>query len=144
RDHWTGPDPTLHVIERVFAAAINTQLRANIGLETERDYTLSSDEANENWKNDMRKHALESQTGSTDELRYGMSINPHMKVYLTHGVYDLVTPYFAAERIKRLMKLDDERERMLTVRYYEGGHMFYTWDDSRKAFARDMEAFYGA
>ncbi len=144
RDHWTGPDPTLHVIERVFAAAINTQLRANIGLETERDYTLSSEEANENWKNDMRKHALESQTGSTDELRYGMCINPHMKVYLTHGLYDLVTPYFAAERIKRLMKLDDDRERMLTVRYYEGGHMFYTWDDSRKAFARDMEEFYRA
>ncbi|MBU0927428.1 MAG: peptidase S10 [Spirochaetes bacterium] len=144
RDDWVGPDPTLHVVERVFASAVNAQLRAAIGLETDRDYTLSSDEANENWKVDTRRHALESQVGATDDLRYGMSVNPHMKVYLTHGVFDLVTPYFTADRISRLMKLDDDRRRMLTVRHYDGGHMFYTWAESRKAFARDMEAFYAA
>ncbi|MCK7481006.1 MAG: patatin-like phospholipase family protein [Candidatus Moduliflexus flocculans] len=55
---------------------------------------------NENWKIDTRKHAFESQVGATDDLRYGMSVNPHMKVYLTHGVFDLVTPFFTAERIR--------------------------------------------
>ncbi|NLJ45626.1 MAG: peptidase S10 [Treponema sp.] len=144
RDEWTGPDPTLHVVERVFATSVNSQLRAAVGLETDRDYSTSSDEVNENWKIDTRKHAFESQVGATDDLRYGMSVNPHMKVYLTHGVFDLVTPYFTAERISRLMKLDEERKRLLTVRHYDGGHMFYTWDASRIAFARDMEAFYAS
>lgn len=142
RDEWTGPDPTLHVVERVFAAGINSQLRSAIGLESDRDYSTSSDEVNENWKIDTRKHALESQVGATDDLRYGMSVNPHMKVYLTHGRFDLVTPFFTAERISRLMKLDDERKSRLVVRHFDGGHMFYTWDESRKAFAREMRQFY--
>lgn len=144
RDEWTGPDPTLHVAECVFASGVNSQLRAAIGLESDRDYSTSSDEVNESWKIDTRKHAFESQVGATDDLRYGMSVNPHMKVYLTHGVFDLVTPYFTAERIRRLMKLDEDRKRMLTVRHYDGGHMFYTWDESRKDFARDLEEFYRA
>lgn len=142
RDEWGGPDPTLHVSERVFTAGINAQLGQGIGLETERDYTLSSDEANRSWKIDTRRHALETQVGATDDLRYGMSVNPHMKVYLTHGCFDLVTPFFTAERIANLMKLDDSRKAMLTVKHYNGGHMFYTWEESRKAFRKDMEAFY--
>lgn len=142
RDEWVGPDPTLHVVERVFAAGINSQLRKAIGLESERDYDLMSEAANENWKIDTRRHALETQVGATDDLRYGMSLNPHMKVYLTHGLFDLVTPFFSAERISSLMKLDEARGKMLTVRHYDGGHMFYMWQESRKAFCRDMKAFY--
>lgn len=142
RDNWGGPDPTLHVAERVFTAGINAQMGQGIGLETERDYTLSSDEANTAWKIDTRHHALETQVGATDDLRYGMSVNPHMKVYLTHGCFDLVTPFFTADRISNLMKLDEGRKAMLTVKHYNGGHMFYTWEESRKAFRADMEAFY--
>jgi len=103
-----------------------------------------SEEVNEAWKVDTRRHALETQVGATDDLRYDMSLNPHMKVFLCHGRYDLVTPFFAAERISRLMKLDAERRAKLTVRYYEGGHMFYSWDTSRAAFYEDMKAFYKA
>ena len=55
-----------------------------------------------------------------------------------------MTPFFTADRIVRLMKLDEERKRRITVRHYDGGHMFYTWDESRKAFARAMEDFFGA
>lgn len=144
RDDWVGPDPTLHVIERVFAAGINALLGSSIGLSTDRDYDLMSEEANKNWKIDTRRHALESQVGATDDLRYGMSLNPHMKVYLTHGRFDLVTPFFTAERLARLMKLDDERRSRLTVKHYDGGHMFYTWASSRHAFSKDMAAFYAA
>jgi len=142
RDEWGGPDPTLHVTERVFAAGINSQLRKAIGLKSERDYDLMSGAANEAWKIDTRRHALETQVGATDDLRYGMSVNPHMKVWLSHGLFDLVTPFFSAERIGNLMKLDAARRAMLTVKHYDGGHMFYTWAESRGAFSRDMEAFY--
>lgn len=143
RDDWSGPDPTLHVVERIFASGINSQIRHAIGLDTERDYELMSEEVNTGWKVDTRNHALESQVGATDDLRYGMSLNPDMKVYITHGIYDLVTPYFATERISRLMKLDEGRRKMLTVKYYRGGHMFYTWRESRIQLFTDMKAFYG-
>lgn len=144
RDSWDVPDPTLHVIERAFGAGINTRLRRDIGLCTDRDYELMSEAANEGWKVDTRKHALETQVGATDDLRFGMSLNPHMKVFLCHGRFDLVTPFFAAERIARLMKLDAAARSRLSVKFYDGGHMFYTWDESRAAFFEDMRAFYAS
>jgi len=144
RDEWTGPDPTLHMAERVFASAANTQIRRSIGLDTDRDYDLLSDEVNQNWKVDTRKHALDSQVGATDDLRYGMSLNPGMRVYLTHGVYDLVTPFFAADRISNLMKLDEDRRKMLVVKHHLGGHMFYTWSESRRELFEDIRGLYGS
>ncbi len=142
RDSWVGPDPTLHHLERVFSAGINTQLRRTIGLETEREYDLLSEEVNKGWQVDIRKHALESQVGATDDLRYGMSLNPEMKVFITHGIFDLVTPYFAAERITRLMKLTAEQKKQLSLKLYTGGHMYYVRGGSRKEFYRDMKSFY--
>jgi len=50
-----------------------------------------------------------------------------MKVWISHGVFDLVTPFFATERISRLMKLDPERRGKLTIKHFDGGHMYYTW-----------------
>ena len=141
RDNHEGPDPTLHSIERIFASGINTQLRKNIGLDTERDYNLLSMDVNENWKIE-KQHALQTQVGATDDLRFGMSLNPDMEVMITHGLYDLVTPYFSTKRITALMKLTPKQKAKLTLKNYQGGHMYYTWEKSRKAFYSDIKSFY--
>ena len=97
---------------------------------------------NKAWKIDVERHALMSQIGATDDLRYGMSQNPFMKVFITHGVYDLVTPYFSTNRIRNLMRLDPGAAEKLTVRHFGGGHMFYAWEESRIAFRDEMQTFY--
>ncbi len=142
RDIFEGPDPTLVGIERVFAAGINKRIRAEIGVKTDREYHLLSYEVNKAWKLDFERHALESQVGATDDLRYGMCLNPHMKVFIAHGCYDLVTPYFSSHRIRNLMKLDEPSGRNLTTRHFGGGHMFYTWEASRIDFRDSIGAFY--
>lgn len=142
RDSYEGADPTLRSIERVFAAGVNTHLRKTLGVVTTRDYHLLSMEVNQGWKVDIERHALESQIGATDDLRYGMSLNPHMKVRITHGIYDLVTPYFSSNRIASLMRLSPPVHQNLSLKHYRGGHMFYAWEASRKEFSTDMAAFY--
>ncbi len=142
RDKLDAPDPTLHQLERVFAAGINTRLRAEIGLDTDRDYTLLSMKVNESWKLDAKENFLDVQIGAVDDLRYGMSLNPEMKVFISHGIFDLVTPAFSTDRLTALMKLGPEQKKMLTVKHYPGGHMYYTWAESRRAFFRDLKAFY--
>jgi len=137
-----APDPTLHILERVFASGINTQLRRNIGLDTDRDYELLSMEVNTSWKNDEQQHALQSQFGAVDDLRYGMSLNEHMGVFITHGYYDLVTPFTSSDRLVALMRLTDAQKENLVVKHYPGWHMFYTWAESRRALCADMAAFY--
>ncbi len=143
RDGMPWPDPTLAGIERVFTAGINARLRAELGVETDREYRLLSMQVNKDWRVDTDRHALEHQVGATDDLRYGMALNPHMRVFLTHGLYDLVTPYFASERIRDLLRLDPESAEALTVQHFDGGHMFYAWEASRVAFRDAVATFFG-
>jgi carboxypeptidase C (cathepsin A) len=139
RELGEGPDPTLFAIERVFNAGINAQLRSLVGIETERTYRLLSLDVNRAWKVDGEQHALDRHVGATDDLRYALSLNPHMRVLVSHGLYDLVTPYFASDRILGHMRLDDVTRGRIELQHFPGGHMFYTVDSSRKAF-RDAGA----
>ena len=144
RETFQGADPTLFSIDRVFSGGINSQLRETLQLETERHYHLLSMKVNMAWKIDTRQHAFESQVGATDDLRYAMSLNPYMKVFITHGLYDLVTPYFASDRLTSLMKLTPEQKKRLTVQHFHGGHMFYAWENSRRAFTTAMREFFAS
>ncbi len=142
RERYEGPDPTLRSIEPIFASGINAHLRRTLQVDTERRYHLLSMEVNKGWQIDIERHALESQIGASDDLRYGMSLNPAMKVRITHGVYDLVTPYFASDRIAASLNLNDQLAENLSLRHYSGGHMFYAWDESRSSFSEDIAQFY--
>lgn len=144
RDGFPGPDPTLAGIEGVFTSGINKRLRGEIGVKTDREYHLLSMDVNKGWRLDMERHALQSQVGATDDLRYGMALNPHMKVFITHGLYDLVTPYFSTDRIRNLMRLDKAAAANLIVRHFGGGHMFYAWEESRVAFTKAIRSFYAS
>ena len=141
REAFAGPDPTLAGISPAYTTAINRQLRSEIGVETDREYTVLSYEVNESWRNDAPEHFFTPPVGATDDFRYGMSLNPHMKAFITHGRYDLVTPYYASDRLRNLMRLDPEMAGRLTVRHFDGGHMFYAWEDSRREFTAAIAAF---
>ncbi|MGH2871829.1 MAG: S10 family peptidase [Solirubrobacteraceae bacterium] len=141
REAFAGPDPTLAGIGSAYTAAINRQLRSEIGVKTDREYQLLSHEVNEAWRNDAPEHFFLPPVGATDDFRYGMALNPHMKAFITHGRYDLVTPYYASDRLRNLMRLDPEMANRLTVRHFGGGHMFYAWQDSRREFTAAIAAF---
>jgi carboxypeptidase C (cathepsin A) len=118
REPFEGDDPTLAGFAPAFATAINRQLRREIGIETDREYIVLSYEC--------------SGRGAT---------NPHLKAFITHGRCDLVTPYFATDRLRNLMRLDPQAADRLTVRHFGGGHMFYAWEESRHEFTAAIAAF---
>jgi carboxypeptidase C (cathepsin A) len=141
REPFSGPDPTLMGIAPAYTTAINRQLRSEIGVQTEREYMLLSEDVNEAWRNDAPEHFFVPPAGATDDLRYGLSLNPHMKAFICHGRYDLITPYYETDRLRNLMRLDAETAARLTVRHFDGGHMFYAWEASRREFTEAIRAF---
>jgi carboxypeptidase C (cathepsin A) len=141
REGFAGPDPTLVGIGPAYTAAINRQLRSEIGVETDREYKLLSLEVNEAWSNDAPEGFFTPPVGATDDFRYGLSLNPHMKAFITHGRYDLVTPFYETNRLRNLMRLDPDMDGRLTVRHFNGGHMFYAWEESRREFTAAIAAF---
>ncbi|WP_249012314.1 S10 family peptidase [Conexibacter sp. DBS9H8] len=144
RSRFEGPDPTLAGATPVYTAAINAQLRRVIGVETEREYHLLSYDVNAKWKNDAPEHFFSPPKGATDDLRYGMALNPHLRTFICHGRYDLVTPFASTDRLADLMRLDPATAARLSVRHFDGGHMFYAWETSRRAFTAAARDFYAA
>ncbi len=144
RDSFEGPDPTLMSIDRLFTAAVNDHLRSTLGVETDLEYRLLSYQVNESWKDNSKGHVFRRIIGAMDDLRYGMSLNEHMRVFISHGYYDLITPYFSSRRQTHPMNLTKEQQGNMEFRAYQGGHMFYSWDESRAAFTADTESFYEA
>ena len=141
REAFAWPDPTLSGISPAYTMAVNRMLRSEIGVETDREYMLLSYEVNTSWKYDTDHHAFALPPGATDDLRYGLALNPHMKAFITHGRYDLVTPYYGSDRLRNLMRLDPEMAERLTVQHFGGGHMFYAWESSRRAFTDAIAGF---
>jgi len=144
REPFAGPDATLAGITPAYTTAINRQLRSEIGVRTDRDYRVLSEDVNAAWRNDAPQHFFVPPVGATDDLRYGMALNPHMKAFICHGRYDLITPYYSSDRLRNLMRLDPETSGRLTVRHFDGGHMFYAWQESRRAFTAAIAEFVAA
>lgn len=142
RDSYEGPDPTLFSIDGVFGSCINQLLREDYDLQTDRSYYLINMKVRRSWQF-QKSGALSESLSASDDLRYAMSLNPHMKVWFTHGLFDLVTPYFSSKRIIQLIgqKSPETRERIRQDDYL-GGHMFYSWDASRVQFFKDAKTFF--
>ena len=141
REPFGGADPTLTGFGSAFTTAVNRQLRQEIGVETDREYKLLSFEVTRAWKNDEAQHYIQATQGAVDDFRYGLAMNPHMKTFISHGWYDLMTPYYASDRFRNLMRLDPSVAERVTVRHFGGGHMFYTWQESRRAFTAAIAEF---
>jgi carboxypeptidase C (cathepsin A) len=141
REAFAGPDPTLSGISPAYTMAVNRQLRSEIGVDTDREYTLLSFDVNRAWTNDVPVHFFAPPVGATDDFRYGMALNPHMKAFITHGRFDLVTPYYSSDRLRNLMRLDPATAERLTVHHFGGGHMFYAWEESRREFSAAIASF---
>lgn len=142
RPLYEGTDPTLDGLDRLFTGAINSHLRDTLKVETELTYHLLNFDTFKAWKFELKGGLKQGFIGAVDDLRVGMTLNPYMQVYITHGLFDLVTPYFASNHLADLMKLDPDVRPNLTIKHFPGGHMFYTWDASRQQWFAEMAQFY--
>ena len=142
RPTYGGSDPTLDGFQRLFTGAINHHLRDTLKVETELTYQLLDLNIFKEWKFELKTDFKQGYIGAVDDLRVGMTLNPYMRVSITHGIFDLVTTYFASEHLAALMKLAPEVRPNLDFSNFHGGHMFYTWDDSRQQWFAQMQAFY--
>jgi carboxypeptidase C (cathepsin A) len=60
------------------------------------------------------------------DLADAMRRNPTLRVFVAHGYYDLVTPYFAGEYAVSHMRLDPALRRNVILQLYPGGHSMYS------------------
>ena len=76
---------------------------------------------------------------ASQALRAAMSTNPHLRVLVASGYYDLVSSYHEIEYAVK--HLPPDLARRVTVHSYPGGHAAYTDDAVRHTFRADVAAF---
>ena len=67
-----------------------------------------------------------------------MRRNPHLRVLVASGYYDLGTPYCASDYTLAQLDVTPEVAKRITHHYYDAGHMMYTRDADLKKLKDDL------
>ncbi len=134
------PDPILDNAVTVLTPAFVAYARGELGYQTDLDYRLLNRGVSGRWDYGTSA-SRQGYAGSLDELQEARTQRPSLRVLVTGGYTDLVTP-FAASRylIDQLEPIDGAAP--VEVKVYRGGHMMYLRAPSRAALTKDARAMY--
>ena len=130
-------DPSYAVIQGPYTAAFNDYIRQDLNFESDLPYEILTGKV---WPWSYKPHENEF-VNVAETLRKAMTMNPHLKVYVANGYYDLATPFLATEYTLTHMELDATLLDNITSHYYEAGHMMYAHLPSLQQMKRDMDGF---
>ena len=133
-----GHDPSMVNIMGPYTAAFNDYVRGELGFESDLPYEILNFKAHENWSYSEHQNRF---VEVAETLRKAMTINPHLKVFVANGYYDLATPYFATEYTFHHLELDPTLRGNVSMSYYEGGHMMYVHEPSLARLKQDLAGF---
>lgn len=129
-------DPSMSAIRPPYTAAFNHYVRAELGYESDAEYHILGG-GFPRWNSNSEGEYV----NVSDSLRAAFARNPHMKLYLGAGFYDMATPYFAAYYTLDHMGLAPEVKANIRIHEYEAGHMYYIHLPSLAATKRDIVEF---
>ncbi len=130
-------DPSYAAIHGPFTATLNDYLRGELKYETDLPYEILTGRVRP-WKYGRYQNRY---VNMAETLREAMTRNPHLRVLVACGYYDLATPFYASEYTFDHLGLDrDERDRVV-LKYYESGHMMYIHGPSLEQQKRDLAEF---
>jgi carboxypeptidase C (cathepsin A) len=125
-------DPSLAAVRAPYTSTVNNYFRLELGYKTDVPYYILGEGVGRwDWQRDM------GFPSTTDDLRDAMTKNPHMKVLIASGYYDLATPYRAVEHTLSVQQFDPVLRRNIRVEHYDAGHMMYVHGPSLHKFKRD-------
>ena len=127
------PDPVLEGLKAPVGSAMVAIYETQLNWRPDYAYRLESQTAGRQWD---WGHGMTGAAQSVGFMRTALALDPHLHVLIAHGLFDLVTPYFATQLLLDQIPQAGlgERVRLAT---YPGGHMFYARDASRAAFRED-------
>ena len=130
----------MSAIRPPYTATFNDYVRTKLGYETDLQYHILGGGINSKWEWNSDNSFAE--TG--DALRGAMARNPHMRIMVASGYYDLATPYFATDYTLSHMGLAPSQTANITTTFYEAGHMMYIDVKELERLKTDVASFIGS
>jgi carboxypeptidase C (cathepsin A) len=134
-------DPSMSALTPPYTAAINDWLGRGLGWESDEPYHVFA--PGELWKKWTYGDANGGFPDTSEALRSALAKNPHMRVFVASGYYDLATPYFATEYTLSHLGLDPTLRENIRTGYYPAGHMMYIDEGCLARLNGDVAEFLG-
>jgi carboxypeptidase C (cathepsin A) len=132
-------DPSMTGIRPPYTAMFNDYVRRELGYKTDVPYfILGGGFEKWDWGPAEKGHP-----DTSEALRQAFAKNPHMRLFIASGYYDLATPYYATEYTLNHMGLDPSVRGNITVREYEAGHMMYINEPCLRELKQHATEFIG-
>lgn len=131
-------DPSYTSIIPPYTSMMNQYVRNDLGFKTDLEYEILSFKVNGEWNWETQGQGYPD---TSDLLRTALAKNPHMKVFVGLGYYDLATPYYATLYTLSHMGLDPAVRNNIRTADYEAGHMMYIDIGSLKKLKSDIADF---
>jgi carboxypeptidase C (cathepsin A) len=130
-------DPLLTNVLGPYTAGFYDYIRSELKFESDLPYEIISRHVHPWSYKEFEGQAIYV----AETLRKAMTVNPHLKVFVANGYYDLGTPYFATEYTFNHLGLNPSLRGNISMAYYEAGHMMYIHMPSLEAMKRDLRDF---
>jgi len=114
-------DPSMNNINGPYTATLNDYVRGELKFESDLPYEILSERVHP-WSYAEFENEY---VNVAETLRKAITTNPHLKVYVANGYYDLATPYLATRYTFKHLDLDKSLMDNLRMGYFEAGHMMY-------------------
>jgi carboxypeptidase C (cathepsin A) len=137
-------DPQSDAVTGAFTAVFNSYVRDELKFGQDKPYHAISSGVGSSW--DWKHQGAEGYgfPGSPNvegDLVQAMLTNPHLKVEVENGLYDLATPFFATEYTMEHLGLPEKLQKNIALKYYDAGHMMYVREEDLTKLKANIAAF---
>ena len=137
-------DPGIEAIAPAYTTAALQHFGQTLGVALEQRYESLSHATHKAWNWSRGEANGGSFTSTTPDLARALRRNPHLRVFVASGRYDLGTPYSASDWSLAHLDVPPDVTARIEHRYYDAGHMMYTRSADLAQLASDLAAWLAA
>jgi carboxypeptidase C (cathepsin A) len=93
------------------------------------------------WKHHGQGFGFPGSPNVEGDLIEALIANPHLRVEVENGIYDLATPFFESEYTMDHLGLPANLEKNIGLKYYDAGHMMYVRDEDLAKLKSNVATF---
>jgi carboxypeptidase C (cathepsin A) len=141
RSHDWEFDPGIEAIVAPYTMAAHAYMSESLGVDTQARYEVLSREAHTQWNWNRGEEKGNGFACTSPDLSRALRRNPHLRVLVASGHYDLGTPYSASDWSLAQLDVPTDVYARVQHHYFDAGHMMYTREADMSKLKRDVAAW---